>query len=116
MKKNNIGIVGLGDISFKHRKAINKISHFNLIATCDPKKKISNNKNYRSIDEMLKFEKDLNTVAIMTPSSQHFKQVLKCLNNKKDVIVEKPICMNLKQLKKIMHYEKKFKKKVFIVQ
>ena len=64
---------------------------------------------------MLNSNQNIDLVSILSPSGEHFRQVMLCLKFRKHVVVEKPACMNLAELQKIMKAEKKYKKKVFTV-
>ena len=64
---------------------------------------------------MLNSKKNIDLVSILSPSGEHFRQTMLCLKFKKHVVVEKPICMNLSELQKIMKAEKIYKRKVFTV-
>tara|TARA_Y100001958_G_C21240507_1_gene568061 strand:+ start:1553 stop:2521 length:969 start_codon:yes stop_codon:yes gene_type:complete len=118
MKSKNkikIAIVGMGNISTKHIKAIKKSKNLKLVATCDKKNKNLNESVFDNLSSMLNSKKNIDLVSILTPSSEHFKQTMLCLKFKKHVVVEKPICMKLSQLQKIMKAEKIYKRKVFTV-
>ncbi len=114
-KKIKIGIVGYGNISKKHIAAINKNKKFEIVSICDSKSLKIKYKKYKFFNDMLKTEKDIDLVTILSPSGYHYDQIIKSLKYRKHVIVEKPICMNLYQAKKVMIYEKKYKRKVFVV-
>ncbi len=115
MNKINVALVGLGNISKKHIQAIQKTQEFKLVSVCDPKKKLQEFKVYKNIDEMFQNEKNIELVSITSPSGLHYNQVIKSLKFKKNVIVEKPLSMNLRQSKEILKLSKKNKKKVFVV-
>ncbi len=118
MKKKDkieIAIVGLGSISTKHIKAIEKSKNLKLVATCDKKNKNLNNIKFNNLSTMLNSKKNIDLVSILSPSGEHFRQTMLCLKFKKHVVVEKPICMNLSELQKIMKAEKIYKRKVFTV-
>ena len=70
------------------------------------KKKIPKKKFYLDIKLMLKKEKDIKLVILLTPAGLHFDQIKLCLLYKKDIIVEKPICLELAELKKIIFIQK----------
>ena len=114
-KKFKIGIVGYGNISKKHITAIDKNKKFEIVSLCDSKYFKTKYKKYKFLDKMLKNQKDIDIVTILSPSGYHYNQIIKSLKYKKYVIVEKPICMNLNEVKKIIDCEKKYKRKVFVV-
>ena len=45
--------------------------------------------------------KEISIVSIASYDNFHYNQILKCIKNKKNIIVEKPICLNKKQLSSI---------------
>ena len=66
-----------------------------------PKKQITNNENH------IFKNKNINLVSIASYDNDHFRQIIKSINTRKHIIVEKPMCLNLEQLKKIFHMIKK---------
>lgn len=103
MAKINFAIVGCGRISIKHAEAIfyhNKYA--NLVAACDTdikrakkmKKKYRVSKIYDKFDELLKDE-NIDVVSICTPSGFHAEMAVAAMKAGKDVVIEKPIAMNV---------------------
>ena len=113
MKKINVGILGYGNISSKHVQAIKDNNKFKLLSICDTDVNYDGQTRFRKFDEMLRVKKEIDLIAILSPSGDHYKHIIKSLKNKKHVIVEKPLCMNLKEVYKLEKYEKKYKKKSF---
>ena len=66
-----------------------------------PNLKISTNEN-----DIFK-DKDINLVSIASYDNYHFKHILKALKNNKNIIVEKPMCLNIQELKIIKNMLKK---------
>ncbi len=114
MKKYKIGIIGLGNIFSKHYKAIKKNKNFFIKGTNDLKKILSKKYHFKRKDSIFN-SKDIDLITVLTPSGNHFADTVESLQNNKHVIVEKPLCLRLEHLKKIIQLEKKFKKKVFTV-
>ena len=53
-------------------------------------------------DENLIFkDKDINLVSIASHDQYHFDQIIKSIDNKKNIIIEKPMCLTIDQLIKI---------------
>jgi len=107
MKKISAGIIGFG-IGQKHFEAINNYKNTKVKTICEkdfkklkylkkvfPEIKITNNENDIFLD------RDINLVSIASYDNYHYSQILKCIKNNKNMIVEKPMCLNLRQLKKI---------------
>ena len=109
MKKINLGIIGAGRVAGHHLKALKENNNFNVQCICDLD--ISKAYNYvkeyklsyyNHYEEMLSKEKNLDLVAIITPSGMHYehsKQILK--NFKVNIIVEKPTFLRTSQVSEI---------------
>jgi predicted dehydrogenase len=114
-----IGIVGMGNIFQKHYAVIKNNKSFQIVALCDRNYKTKNKNSsvpfYSNIKQMLSKNKDIELVILLTPSGLHFKQIKMCLSYNKNIIVEKPICLDFFELKKIISLQKKIKKKIFTV-
>ena len=115
-------IVGCGRIFPKHLESISKLnSLFKLVGICDVdlKKRIDYSIKlkvpaFKLIEEAIDQTKP-DIVSILTPSGLHALHAIKVLKKHIHVIIEKPMCLKNIDAKKIIHYSKKSKKKVFIV-
>ena len=100
-------IIGMG-IGQKHLEAIENYKNSVVKIICEknknkirllkkkyPSKIITDNEN------VIFSDKDINLVSIASYDNFHFKQIIKGLKNDKNLIIEKPMCLNEKQLKKI---------------
>ena len=109
------GIIGMG-IGQKHFDAIEKYKGSEVKIICEkdkkkilllkrkfPNKTITNNENEIFSD------KKINLVSIASYDNYHYPQIIKSLNSNKNIIVEKPMCLNIQQLKKIANLLKKKK-------
>ena len=109
------GIIGMG-IGQKHLEAIENYMSSKVLIICEkniqklkllkkkyPQKIVTNNEN------LIFSNPKINLVSIASYDNFHFDQILKCFRYKKNFIVEKPMCLNLKQLKKINFLLKKNK-------
>ena len=123
MKKVNVGIVGLGRISLHHVKCIISEKRFSLSAISDldnlrlkkfsHKFKVNGYQNYR---EMLTKHKDINLVIVATPSGMHYEHSKNIIQRyKKNLIIEKPLTLKIKQAKDLFDLSKKNKIKIFPV-
>ncbi len=99
----NICLMGLGNIAPRIAKGI-KYSKADLYAVASRDKTKAKSfaqeygaKHYYSYEEMLLDDK-IDIVYIATPNYLHHKHVLSCLNAGKNVICEKPIFTDLKEL------------------
>ena len=110
------GIIGMG-IGEKHLEEIENYKNFIVKIICekDKKKIIRLKKKYPSktiVDDENKifFDKQVKLVSIASFDNFHHEQIIKGLNNNKNLIIEKPICMNESQLVKIFNLLKRKKK------
>ncbi len=71
-----------------------------------PKKIITSNEN------IIFNDKSINLVSIASYDNYHFPQIIKSIKSNKNIIVEKPMCLNLNQLKKINKLVKSKKIKI----
>ena len=121
-KKIKFGIIGCGRIFSKHYEIFlrNQIPDIELVAVSDKKqrklnlikdKNLLKSQNYKDI---LSF-KEINTIVILTESGNHYSIIKEALLNKKNVIVEKPLCLKLKQAYELIKISKKQKKKIFVI-
>ena len=119
----NIGLIGAGRIAGHHIQAIKKFKSLKIVAMCDlhfnklENHKINNKVNkYNHYEEMLKSEKKINLVVIMTPSGMHYEHAKKIITKyKKNIIIEKPICLKATQVTELYKLAKKNKVKIFPV-
>tara|TARA_Y100000590_G_scaffold446013_1_gene578921 strand:- start:1055 stop:1408 length:354 start_codon:yes stop_codon:yes gene_type:complete len=113
--KIRAAIIGMG-VGQKHFEAIENYKGSKVEIICErnskkinllkkkyPKKIFTNNEN-----DIFK-NKNINLVSIASYDNYHYSQIIKSLNSNKNIIVEKPMCLNLKQLKKIYYLLKKKK-------
>ena len=80
--------------------------HLNNIVTS--KKKIANN-----ADEII-LSKDIDNIVIATPADTHKNYIFKSLLNNKNVFVEKPLCLSLKDALEIKKLSSEVNKIVFV--
>lgn len=114
------GIIGAG-IGLKHLDAIHnyKKSKVKIICEFDKKKISLLKKRFPKIkivsnEKQIFNDKDINLVSIASYDQYHYSQIIKCIKFKKHIIVEKPMCLNQKQLIDIIKKLKKNRKiKIF---
>ena len=111
-KKIDVAVIGLG-VGRWHLQTYINSKFINKIYICDFNKylekkmvKLSKKVSILTFDEILK-NKSIKIVSIASYDNYHFSQIIKCLNNKKHVYVEKPLCMTNNELKKIIIKQKK---------
>ena len=120
--KVKFGILGLGRVIEKRvAKVFSKeLKHSRVSAVFDRNKKknkkfskLFNCKLNRTIENFLNSDTDF--VYIATESGNHYKNILKCFSYNKNVIVEKPPVLRVKQLTKLHNISRKKKLLFYVV-
>ncbi len=119
----NFAIIGCGKISNKHSDILGnkKIKNTNLVAICDKDKKKSKilSKKFKIPDfsdfsKMFKSVK-IDVAVVLTESGYHAKHVIEISKYVKNIIVEKPLALNMKEANMMINICKKNKVKLFLV-
>ena len=117
MYKKNVGMIGLGNWggniyrnleSFNVLKKVYDSNIQKLTKTVTFKKKIANN-----ADEII-LSKEIESVFIASPADTHKNYIIKSLSNYKNVFVEKPLCLSLKDALEIKKLSSEVNKIVFV--
>lgn len=108
------GLIGCGRIATNHVKAVLN-NGLEFVATCDVDlenidvllskhnlEKDVSIKRYTDYKEMIKNHSDLELIAIATPSGNHAEIALYCIEHGINVIIEKPMAMNIDDAEKII--------------
>jgi UDP-N-acetyl-2-amino-2-deoxyglucuronate dehydrogenase len=119
-EKVNFAIIGCGRIGTRHAKHISENPRANLSIVCDTDKEKADSlanqydaKAFYDFREVLK--EDVDILNICTPSGLHTGMSIEALKNKKHVLCEKPMTLNLIDAEKIIKAEKESVKKFFLV-
>ena len=111
MRQNiNWGIIGLGNVALQFAEAFkdSKNSKLKAISSKNPDKiklfqeKFNINKKYcfSKYENLLKCE-DIDVVYIALPNTMHIEWIKKSIENKKNILIEKPAFMNLLEVEDI---------------
>lgn len=113
--KIKAAVIGTG-IGLKHFEAIENYKNSKVEVICETNKKKLNylkkkfpNKIVTSDENDIFKNEKINLVSIASYDNDHYSQIIKSIRSNKNVIVEKPMCLNLSQLKKIYKLIKKKK-------
>lgn len=108
-----VALVGCGAIAPNHLNALKSIPFVNIVALCDINaEKAKKRKDeyalecnvYADFDDMLKNE-ELDSIHIATPHYLHASMTIKALNKGINVFLEKPMCINHKEIEEIIKAE-----------
>ena len=110
MKQVNWGIIGLGKVAYKFAEAFKKIDNARLlgISSRDHQKlfkfkddfQIEEKYCFSEYENLLKCE-DIDIVYIALPNSLHYNWIIKSIDYKKNILVEKPATVNFSEINKI---------------
>ena len=117
----NACLIGYGYWGEKLARNFNNSEFFNLVSIVDIKKQNLNlvKKKYPSIDLNKNYidaikNSLLDLVIIATPTSTHFKIAQFALENDKHILVEKPLSLSLREVKKLNKIAKRKKRHIFV--
>lgn len=115
-KELQVAVLGMGRIGKRHCKIIDRLKHFNLAATIDPRgEKWEDVEHFTSLHDFLHSENSVDIVAICTPNGLHAPQAILCLKNGFHVLIEKPMALNTESAEEIITRASRHKKQVFCV-
>ena len=98
-----VAILGLGRVAGHHIEAINRTNGAELVAVCDRNSErleahdsLQTMPKYKSLDEMLSRGPEVDVVSICTPSGSHGFFANHIISKyKKNVVIEKPVVLNM---------------------
>jgi UDP-N-acetyl-2-amino-2-deoxyglucuronate dehydrogenase len=119
--KIKFAVVGCGHIGKRHAEMITRNTACELVALIDVKDKSDlgiehyNVPVFKSLEEFLSANVDVNVVSIATPNGFHAEHALKCLTAEKHVVIEKPIALCKSDAELIVQKSLQVNRKVFAV-
>lgn len=121
MKKNNIGIIGCGHWGPNYIRNLSLIPQARVLWVSDlnPKRIEHIKKMYPEIKATKDYRKIINdpsvdAVIIATPTVTHYNIARECLTRGKDILIEKPLSVNVKEAEELVALAQK-KKAVLMV-
>lgn len=120
-KKIKFAVIGLGHIGKRHIEMIRRNNDSELVAVCDilSKEKLGITDLeipfFYSIKDLLHSGIDIDVVNICTPNGFHAEYAIKALENRKHVVVEKPIALTKADAEKILFKSLDVSRHVFCV-
>jgi len=117
-----VGLVGVGAIAqVAHLPAYNKIHGMDVVALSDVNVEKTNaiaerygiKKVYRDYEDLIA-DPEINVIDVCTPNHIHYDVVMRAIEGGKDVICEKPLSLNSKETKSIVHAVRAQKRKLLV--
>lgn len=120
MKNLDFAIIGCGRIAQRHAEHISNFGE--LKAVCDIEfekaEKLGeeyNAKPYKSIDDLLSKEREVDVVSICSPNGLHAEHSIKALNAGFHVLCEKPMAINVHDCGQMIQTAEKNNKRLFVI-
>lgn len=116
-KNIRFAIIGYGHIGQRYADLIAKQNSALLVAVVD-EKSISTSSPvpfYHNIENLLQEGPAFDIAIIATPNGLHAQHAIQCLQYGKDVIIEKPIALNVEDVASIYHVAKEKGRQIFPV-
>ena len=120
-KPIRFAVVGCGHIGKRHAQMIMNHPEAELVALADirPHRDLNlDNYNvpfFRSLDDMLQAEADIDVVTIATPNGLHASQALRCLDASKNVVIEKPLALRRQDAERVLYKALSKRRDIFAV-
>ena len=106
-----IGVIGVGYLGQHHERIYSELENVELTAVVDIDKKKADAfaekygcKAYYDYKYILN---EVDAVSIVTPTTTHYSIALDCIKAGKDILIEKPITMNVKEAEKLINEAEK---------
>ncbi|MFL5742345.1 MAG: Gfo/Idh/MocA family protein [Flavisolibacter sp.] len=119
-QKIKFAVVGCGHIGKRHAEMISRNPECELVGLVDVKQKEKLGIDYpvpfyNSIEQLLNASPELDVVNIATPNGYHAEHALKALDNKKHVVIEKPMALKKADAEKVIYKALNVHRHVFAV-
>ena len=116
-----VGIIGCGAIFNRHVASIKSNKNFKLVAICDIDKNISEDfgktlkvKNYIDYKDIVR-DPEVNFIVVASPNYFHYDHAIEALKNNCDVLIEKPVSFNEKDVIEIERIAKENNRNAYCV-
>lgn len=107
-KKIKFAVIGCGHIGKRHAEMITRNPESELVALIDVKNKTAlgidsyNVPFFNTLEDFFAAGIDVDVINIASPNGYHAEQALQCLDQKKHVVVEKPMALNKNSAEKVI--------------
>lgn len=120
-KKIKFAVIGCGHIGKRHAEMISRNAESELVALVDVKEPEQLGiaaypvPFFRSVEELLAADLEIDVVNIASPNGFHAEQALKCLDAKKHIVIEKPMALRKNDAEQVIFKALNMHRNVFAV-
>ncbi|MBX2951465.1 MAG: Gfo/Idh/MocA family oxidoreductase [Leadbetterella sp.] len=120
-RKIKFAVIGCGHIGKRHAEMISRNSESELMALVDIKEKKELGIDtyqvpfFQTVDELLVSGIDIDVVNIASPNGFHAEHALKCLEEKKHIVIEKPMALTKQDAEDVIYKALNMHRNVFAV-
>lgn len=120
-KKIKFAVIGYGHIGKRHAEMISRNAESELVALVDVKEPEQLGiaaypvPFFRSVEELLAADLEIDVVNIASPNGFHAEQALKCLDAKKHIVIEKPMALRKNDAEQVIFKALNMHRNVFAV-
>lgn len=120
-KKIKFAVIGCGHIGKRHAEMISRNTESELVALVDVKEPEQLGiaaypvPFFRSVEELLAADLEIDVVNIASPNGFHAEQALKCLDAKKHIVIEKPMALRKNDAEQVIFKALNMHRNVFAV-
>lgn len=120
-EKIHFAVVGCGHIGKRHAQMIVNHPEAELVALADVRHHRDlildayNVPFFRSLEDLLQADLDIDVVTIATPNGLHAAQALRCLDAGKNVVIEKPLALRRQDAERVLYKALSKRRDIFAV-
>lgn len=120
MKQIKFGLIGCGRIANRHAEHIKNFGQLKAVCDIVPEKAETlatqyGVKSYKSIDDLLEQETDIDVMSICTPNGLHAEHSIKALKAGYHVLCEKPMAINVHDCGEMIKAAESANKRLFAI-
>ncbi|MBS1232970.1 MAG: putative dehydrogenase, partial [Nitrospirae bacterium] len=95
-----VGVIGVGYLGQHHARIYSEIEEAELVGVADLQKDkaetIAGNYHCKAMNDYRDMLSEVDALSIVTPTTTHYPIALDCLKSGKDILIEKPITVTVK--------------------
>jgi predicted dehydrogenase len=103
----NIAVIGVGYLGRHHARVFSELPDARLVAVVDTDmqraSEIAEKHGCRAVSSFTEILDEVDAVSIVTPTTTHYQIALECLKAEKDIFVEKPFTVTVREADELIN-------------